>query len=904
MTQSDTLVGQTVSHYRVIERIGGGGMGLVYKAEDIRLGRFVALKFLPEYISHDPQAIERFRREARTASSLNHPNICTIYDIGELQGRPFIAMELLEGQTLRHRIAKKTVPLAELLDLGIQIADALEAAHGKGIIHRDVKPANIFLVERGQAKILDFGLAKLTEYRQSDPSTESTQVHYLDDNQLTTSGASMGTVCYMSPEQARGEELDGRTDLFSLGATLYEAATGVLAFSGPVVALVFDSILHSTPAPVTRVNPNLPPALEHILAKSLEKDRELRYQKASEFRADLKRLRRDVDSGRIVTGSSSSAEIREPAGHPDFASDSAIVASLIKRHKQRIIVIGIAGIAIIAALVYFLSRNTRVPSVGPQFTRVTGSGGVQQADISPDGKYVAYVRQMGGGQSIRLKQLATDSEVEVANTGDDVCTGLAFSPEGSYVYFVLQHRLTYQGELYQVPALGGAARRILAGISGPPVFSPDGQRVAFVRNSTDGSSLVTAVLDGSGEKVVATVKPPEQVYPFHLSWSPDGKTLALARATPQWILTTIAVSGGAFHAVEGARWNFIRDFTWLPGTNDLIVAGILEGAPKSAPHQLYEVSSDRGDVRQISHDLSTYVAVRASADGTALLTLQDQILATIQVAIPGKELQSRALSAGNQNLDGYIGLAWTPDRKIVYRSISSGRSDLWIMSGDGANPHRLTNNTESWASMEPAVSPRGDFIAFTREDSKRQSNIWRVDMDGTNAKQLTNGENNFRPAVSPDGQWVVFSSQQGGRPVLMKVSSAGGAASALTDYNSYFPSISPDSRWIACWYSPDQNQPRLAVVPFTGGPPAKVFQLPDTSGGNLHWTPDGHAVSFLNRVNGAVNVWEQPISGGPPRAVTHFTSGDIFYFDWYRDAQLALSRGTELIDAALIRNFR
>src|ERR1700675_5084414 len=275
-------------------------MGVVYRAEDTRLGRNVALKFLPEDISQDPLAIERFRREARTASSLNHPNICTIYDIEEFEGRPFIAMELLEGQTLKRRIAKKSVEVAELLDIGMQIADGLEAAHARGIVHRDIKPANIFLVERGTAKILDFGLAKFAEYRQpagesSGESSTPTHRHILDDGLITSPGSSIGTVAYMSPEQARGQELDARTDLFSLGVVLYEMATGTVTFGGAAIALIFDAVLNSSAVPARRLNSNLPVALENILAKALEKDLSLRYQTAAELRADLKRLKRDLD---------------------------------------------------------------------------------------------------------------------------------------------------------------------------------------------------------------------------------------------------------------------------------------------------------------------------------------------------------------------------------------------------------------------------------------------------------------------------------------------------------------------------------------------------------------------------------------------------------------------------------
>jgi serine/threonine protein kinase/Tol biopolymer transport system component len=750
------LAGKKVSHYRVLEMLGGGGMGVVYKAEDIKLGRSVALKFLPEELGKDPKALERFEREARAASALNHPNICTVYEFGEHEGQPFIAMELLEGQTLRERIAKPLTPgpspqgrgerkslgvspspqtqgIGErkslevspspvgrgcpdivgtgegprgaalpndtLLDLGIQIADGLDAAHQKGITHRDIKPANVFITTRGQAKILDFGLAKLAPTNGPRPvpgeseegserggGAQDTPTASALDPHLTKTGVAMGTACYMSPEQVRGEKVDARTDLFSFGLVLYEMATGQQAFKGETVTVVRDAILSLSPTPVRQWNPEVPAKLEEIISKALEKDRELRYHSSGDLRADLKRLKREVDSGR-----SRASGLDEPA-----ATAAGVPGELRRRpagkRSRRVALVGGLALTAVAASWVMLSRRGSRPSAPVRIVPFSGLSGLEQTPaFSPDGSQLAYSWNGGSGTTFHIyaKLIGVGAPLQLTHSAlTDCCP--AWSPDGRYIAFF---RFSPSGgdEVISVPALGGPERRL-------------------------------AEVDSWGLAGWAL-----------LAWAPDGKSLAIRQGRPPAVVL-VSVENGEQRQVTrppAGSWGD-ADPAFSPDGRQLAFIRW----PKHDAGDLYLQDLNSGEAR------------RLLADGTFI-----------------------------------AGMAWTPDgRAIIFSSGRSGLQTLWKVSLSGGEVEPVTGPGEQ--AIFPAVSPPGHVLAY--EKFEVNANIWSIRIGpsgggaGSPIKIISGSGQQFDSELSPDGQRIAFGSNASGNKEIWLAKADGADVLQLT----------------------------------------------------------------------------------------------------------------------------
>ena len=762
----EELIGTTLGPYRILDVLGKGGMGVVYRALDEELQRKVALKFLHAELTGDKSRILRFKQEARAASALNHPNILTVFSIGEIENRHYISTELVEGETLRELMKSRELNLNQILNVTSQISSALLSAHAAGIMHRDIKPENIMLRPDGYLKVLDFGIAKLIEPTISD-SDLSTLIN-------TEQGTIVGTIQYMSPEQARGLAVDARTDIWSLGVVLFEMLAGHPPFEGKTKSDVMVAILEHEPPALANLNAGMSDAVQRIVTKALRKEREERYQSAEELLIDLREFEQseasaylerpllpNVNRHLVAETARQRAKATDDPGAIRPAFSAEYLVSEIKQHKLRVgAMLAVLALVVTSASLWTFRYIQRSKPAGQlqsmSMSRLTTSGKARGAAISPDGKYVAYLKQDDIGRSIWLRQVGTTSDIQIASQLD--AGGLSFSPDGAYLYY-----RNFFGDLTRMPVLGGTSNLLLKGVSGPISFSPDRKQFAFLRANSATSqekSLMVANADGTDERLLASRKHPES-FNQAVAWSPDGKVIACdVRHTDAegayMSVVLVQVESGLTEEITSERWVEITGLTWSPDgkviacnvrhtdaqgayMNVVLVQvesglteevtpserwvevtglawlpdgrGLLVGAEEQGSlllQKIWKISYPNGEAHRLINDLANYSGLSITSDSKTLVTIEEGLALNIWVMRDGDSAKARQVTPRTGN---YFGISWAPDGRLVYSSDASGNWEIWTKGTSEGEERQLTNNQN--ADLLPSVSPDGRYVFFT-----------------------------------------------------------------------------------------------------------------------------------------------------------------------------------------------
>lgn len=922
--QRKTLVGESIGPYKIIKLIGRGGMGEVYLAKDQRLGRHVALKVLPPFFANKSD-VDRFKNEAHVASAISHQNIAHIYENGENGERLFIAMEFVEGVTLRELLRGKSPTISQAIDIALQTASALAAAHEKGIVHRDIKPENIIVRPDGLIKVVDFGLAKLIAI---DSSIDVDNHHRTKYNQFvphlvrTERGILMGTANYMSPEQARGKDTDARTDVWSLGVVLYEMIAGEKLFQGETTSDVIASILRNE---LPSLPHNTPTDLSGIIKKSLQKNAVDRYSSARDFWLDLKKIeyRFSVNESnadnlsspvtnknhctQITDGAHQQSSVEtDPSGIVLNATSERIFHQVRIRYRSVALSLGLVLLVVVAAkfgvfkLTGWTDRSEMFQKM--QLKKLTAKGMISDeiTAISTDGKYAIYVVRDGSLRSLWLKQIATSADMQIVAPAEVEYYSLNFSPDGNYIYYsVFANKKST--EFYQIPALGGTARKLSDDVGdGHVTFSPDGDRIGFVRERR---FLITANLDGSHPQTIATA-PEDGIWVFP-AWSPDGEIIILgeeASTDKQLGLIEVAVGDGTRKNLDSPPWYRLSGIAWLPDKSGLVISG---RDPETKLSQIWKLGYPTGKLRRITNDLNNYKAAGVTGDGQNIISVQQERVSNIYVFANGDSESARKITFERGADDGMSGIALTSDSRVIYTSNQNATRDLWIVNRDGSNKRQLTFNLQY--SVFPAVSPDDRFVAFV-SDQTGAPNIWRIDLTDGSLKQLTFGSGIATyPNFSPGGKSIFYQYTENNKTSIWKVGIDGENPIQVIEGNTSRPALSPDGNFIACGYKETMDSlDRIAVFAAAdGGRPIKLLDLPAiVNMHNFRWSTDGQSLIYIDSRNGFYNLWSQPLNGDQPKQITNFKSGQIFRFAQSRDGrEFVLAQAAESSDVIMINNF-
>jgi serine/threonine protein kinase len=875
--------GTVVSHYRIVSSLGVGGMGEVYRAHDSSLDRAVALKILPPELVRNDDRVPRFVQEAKSASSLNHPHIVTIHEIGTADSIHYIAMELVDGLTLKSKIHSEATDLKTLLVYLTQAAEGLAKAHAAGIVHRDLKPENIMITRDGYAKVLDFGLAKLT-IRSEGGTNAPTQAR-----NHTREGAVMGTVAYMSPEQVQGKIVDHRSDIFSFGCILYEAATRRRPFEADSDIDVMHQIVHDKPVPIDEINPIVPAELRRVIRRCLAKEPDKRFQSMKDVAIDLADI---VDEFDELSSSTASASVS--ASSPGIAP---------VRKRQWWATASIAAVVIAAIGFVEWRRLHHVNSTALQsmrIQRITNSGGVRQATISPDGRYVAYVLQDENfTASLVVRQVATGSTVRIAGpTSTTALSRPTFSPDGNYLFYGEYDSPALgrgMATLFQVATLGGEPRKVLTDVDTPLSFSPDGTQIAFGRGmlGKNENDTVVARVDGTGERVISTSKRVGLVStrPVQAVWTSDGKKLVTARSSMEGgahdELIEIDATGG-HERVVGGRWLAIRGVAWLPDGSGLIMAASQGEIDRS---QLWLQPFPDGEPRRISNDLNYYLGVALTSDGKTIATVQNSVRSQLRETSVGNEAGGRPLIPELRD-ELIVAISTSATGRTAY-TVAGDSADIYVLDPGGSPKQVMTSG------MGPSISADGTTICFNSRRNGGVPHVWVANTDGSNARQVTRGAFEGAHSMAPDGTWVAFAEVGKG---IRRVELSTGAVTSISDVRGAIrPIISRDGKQIAYTYYDAGSNFRVAVVPSHGG--RAIVDVPNPGSG-VWWSLAGDALTFQRLKDGSTNIWKLPLDGTAPTQLTHFKGVRFDDYAWLPDGKIVYSSHEETNDLVLISDFR